>query len=283
MYYLYKLAEFLMNTLPLNFSYWFASKIGSVKNFFSVKDKNIIMNNLKVVLGEKDERIALYTKDVFCNFCKYLVDFLRQDRLDEAALRKLVTIKGAENLKEAFSRNKGVILMSAHLGNWELGAVVTTMLGYPLNIIALQHKDKRVDDFFNGKRTAQGIKVIPLGGSIKKAFKRLDENEAIAILADRDFSKSDLRVEFFGKPAVMPRGIGVFKLRKDAAIVPTFIIRNPDNSYTMTYEKAVEVNERTGNEEEDLKNIVQKATEIVERYVKEFPDQWSMFDRVWQD
>ena len=137
-----------------------------------------------------------------------------------------------------------------------------------------------MNEFFNNKRRAKAIKIIPLGGSIKKAFLCLENNEAIAILADRDFSGSDLVVKFFGRDTVVPKGVGVFNLRKSAAIVPCFMIREPDNAYTFTFERPVEYHP-TGDEPQDMRGVVGESLKVIEGYVRRYPDQWFMFDDLW--
>jgi len=280
LYLLYRLGEILINPLPIKVAYWLVVRIADIKYFFSVKDKRILRNNLRGVFGDNDSRINEYTRGIFRNFCKYLVDFLRADKIDNAYIKKFVKIKGSENVEEALKKGNGVIMLSAHLGNWEMGAVATASLGHPLNIIALSHKDKRVNMLFDNRRMRMGAKIIPLGGSVKKALACLNKNELLAVMADRDFSRSSLVVKFFGKDTIVPRGVGIFNLKKGSPIVPTFAVREPDDTYTLTFEKPIEY-KQIGNEAEDVKGIVEESLKRIGEYVKKYPDQWFMFADLW--
>ncbi len=282
LYYFYKLCEVVFNFLPLAAGYWLAERLADLKYIFSKKDKVIILNNLRLIFGKDNPDLERHVRDVFRYFCKYLVDFIRHEKIDKPYIDRNVKLKGIENLNDAFKNKNGVILLSAHLGNWELGAMALGLLGYPINVIALTHKDKRINDFFDNRRKSKGVGVIPLGGSVKKAFKALDRNEGVAILADRDFSKSDLRVKFFGRDTIMPKGAAIFKLRKNCSIVPLFMMREPDNTFTYSFEKAIEYTP-VGKEHIDIKAITEKCLKPVEEYVKKYPGQWSMFSELWPE
>ena len=282
LYFLYRLAERIINPMPIKSAYRLVCALADIKYYTSVKDKQILIRNMKAALGKTDAEARIITRNIFRNFCKYLVDFLRQDRLNAANIKDLVRFEGLEHLDAAFKKGKGVILLSAHIGNWELGSVAVALAGYPLNIVALTHKDKRVNNFFNNRRGAKGIKVIQLGGGVKKIFSALERNEAIALLADRDFSKSDLVANFFGKPTAIPKGAGVFNIRKGAAIVPCFVIRQPDDTYTFTFEKAVEFTP-AGHEAQDIQDVTQESLKIIEEYIKRYPDQWLTFGELWPE
>lgn len=278
---IYKIAQFVAIFFPLTFSYWLASRIADLRYYTSKRDRHLIINNLKNVFGKDDRHTRHVARCILRNFGKYLIEFLRFQKMGKSYFEKYVLVDGSENLKEALGANKGALLFSAHLGNWEWGAAIVAHLGFPLNAITLTHKDKRVDDFFINQRTIKGIKNIPLGGSVRKTLRVLGKNEAVAILSDRDFSNNSIPVTFFNKTAYMPIGIGLFAIKSNCKLVPTFVIREKNNVHRLILEKPLEYT-LSGNKEEDIKMIVQKTTSVIEKYVRKYPEQWFMFDNPWR-
>jgi KDO2-lipid IV(A) lauroyltransferase len=220
-------------------------------------------------------------RQVFRNFGKYLVEFLRFEKMGDNYINRKVRIVGAENLKEALGLKKGAILFSAHLGNWEWGGALIAHLGFPIYAIVLEHKHKKINDFFVRQRALKGMGSIPLGGSVRAALKHLDNNDSIAILSDRDFSNNSVGVSFFGKEAYLPIGTAIFALRRRCPLVPCFIVREKGNKHTFYIEKPIEYT-LSGTKEANIKEIVQKTANVLERYIKQYPDQWFIFDDPWR-
>jgi KDO2-lipid IV(A) lauroyltransferase len=217
---------------------------------------------------------------MFRNFAKYLVDFFRFEKLDAEYIKNNIRIENIRYFEEALSKSKGAIVLTAHLGNWELGGVVIALCGYPFWVVALPHKDKRVDNFFNSQRESKGIKVIPLGKAVRKSLDVLKENKILALVGDRDFSEKGMILDFFGKPTFFPEGPAAFSLKTGATIVPGFMLRNGDDSFTLRIEKPLDFIP-TGNKERDLRELITRYKIIFEDYIRRFPDQWYMFRKFW--
>lgn len=282
-YLLYRIAMWLVLTLPLKLSYAMASSIALLQYSFCRRDRLAVINNLKVILGTKDEKLVTpVAKKVFINFAKYLVDFLRFSVFDKEYVAKFIKIEGRENMDEGFKRGKGVIALTAHIGNWELAGAATALLGYPVNAVALSHKHKKVTELFIKQREKTEVRVIPLGVAVRRCFTALWNNELIGLLGDRDFTGGGIVVEFLGKQVRMPKGPAMFSLKTGAAIIPTFMIRQPDDSYKMFYEKPIEY-APAGNNEEDIKALTKKIVEVIEHFIRRYPEQWFMFREFWKE
>jgi len=269
-------------TLPLKASYRIAFIAANAYYFFARESKRNLTCNLRIALGITDEALMKkYTKAVFVNFAKYLVDFFRLPKLEDDLAAKRIQIEGRENLERALKEGKGVIALSAHLGNWELGAAVTASLGHPFNVIVLDHKYKRIDDFFTNQRRICNEIPILLGNQLKNCFRVLSNNELLAIMGDRDFTQNGVETDFFGRPAILPKGPASLSLKTGAAIVPTFLTRREGERFVLTFEKPIAV-KITRNKDEDAKNIMKEYFSIFERYIKAFPDQWFAFTKLWK-
>lgn len=284
-YLLYRLGQFIVRVFPIRWAYSLAEGIAILRYHFSIYDKKIVANNLKTVLQAKGEnfdedKIKRLTKEVYKNFAKYLVEFFRFSKIDKEFINKKVKIKGIKNLDMMLKRNKGIISLSAHLGNWELGAAVLSALGHSINGVILSHKSKAVNDLFNKQRTTKGIGIIPTGVAIKRCFQLLKDNEIIAFLGDKDFFRSGIWMRFLGKKTLIPKGPAVFSLKTQAPIVPVFLIRESDNTFKFIFENPIEPTQ-SRSQDNDVEILTRRIIDVIEKYIKEYPTQWLMFHKIW--
>lgn len=280
-YILYRIGQFIALTLPLKIAYKIAIFFSDLHYIFADKDRWAVKENLKVIFPEKSDReIRKIRIRMFRNFAKYLVDFFRFSKLDVKYIKRNIQIENIHYLDEALSKGKGAIALSAHLGNWELGGVVVPLLEYPLWAVALPHKDWRVNNFFNFQRESKGLKVIPLGKAVRLCLNILKENKIVALVGDRDFTEKGVVLDFFGRPTFLPEGPAAFSLKTGAVIVPVFMVRNKDDTFTLRIEKPLEFTP-TDNKNNDLTELIIRYKTIIEDYIRKYPDQWYMFRKFW--
>lgn len=280
-YILYRIGQFITLFLPLKIAYKFAVLISDLHYLFAYKDRLAVKENLKAIFPDKpDKEIRAIRIRMSRNFAKYLVDFFRFPNLDKEYIKKYVKIENIHYLEEALAKGKGVIALTAHLGNWELGGVVIAILGYPFWAVALPHKNKKVDNFFNRQRESKGVKVIPLGKAVRSCLNLLRENKIIALVGDRDFSAKGVIIDFFAKSTFFPEGPAAFSLKTGAPIVPGFMIRNEDDTFSLKFEKEVEFIPKNNNDSDQVA-LIKSYKNIIEDYIRKYPDQWYMFRRFW--
>ena len=280
-YILYKIGQFIAFRLPLKIAYKIAIFFSDIHYLFARRDRLIVKQNLKAIFPEKSDReIRRIRIMMFRNFAKYLVDFFCFSKIDTAYIKRNIIIENLHYLNEGLSRGRGVITLTAHIGNWELGGIVIALLGYPFWAVVLPHKEKAVDNFFNYQRQIKGVKVIPLGRAVRQSINLLKENKIVALVGDRDFTEKGAVVDFFGKPTLLPEGPAAFSLKTGSVIVPGFMLRNSDDSFTLRFEKPLEPI-ATGNKENDLAEIIANYKIIIEEYIRKYPDQWYMFKKFW--
>lgn len=281
-YLLYRIGQFIALSLPLKIAYKIAIFISDLRYLVAWEDKRVVRENLKAIFPQKtDKEIKRMRLAMFRNFAKYLVDFFCFTKLDKEWIEKKIKMKNIRYLDEALAEGKGVIILSAHIGNWELGGAALSLLGYKLWAVVLPHQHRKVDLFFNRQRESKKLRVIPLGNSLKKCFDVFKKNHILALVADRDFSKGGgIRVDFFGKPTYLPKGPAVFSLKTGAPIIPGFIVRNNDDTFTLEFLKPIEV-VPLKEFDSSLRELVQRYKLIIEDYIRSYPQQWFMFRRFW--
>jgi KDO2-lipid IV(A) lauroyltransferase len=192
-----------------------------------------------------------------------------------------ITVRGRENLDRAIEEGKGAVLTSLHLGNWELGGAVVGGLKYPISAIVLEHKNKRINDFFTRQRSINEMRSIPIGLSIKECFKALKRNEFLAIAGDKDYTSNGIYVDFFNKKALIPKGPAAFSLKTGAPIIITMLVREKDDSFVLVIEDPIRY-DPTGDYEKDIRDLMELYLKRCEKYIHKYPDQWYAFRRIWE-
>ncbi len=282
-YYLYRLGQWVACALPLRFAYAVSICIADVRALFAAEDRRLVDENLRAIFPEKSLRqIRRVRRRMFRNFARYLVDFFRFGLIDKAFIERSVRIEGRRHFDEALLRKKGVVALTAHLGNWELGGVVTALSGYPLWAVALEHRHPKVSAFFWKQREEKGVRVMSLGKAARQCLRVLRDNQILALVGDRDFTGRGVTVPFFGRPALFPPGPAALSLSTGASIVPGFMLRNKDGTFTLHLEPPINF-EATGDREKDIPALTEKCRDVIERYIRSYPDQWFMFRRFWLD
>ncbi|MCF7888234.1 MAG: lysophospholipid acyltransferase family protein [Candidatus Omnitrophica bacterium] len=278
MYYLFILGKIIALAGPRIFVYRVAKFFALLHYYFSKKDRDAVCYNLRPLV-QKDKKIKKTAKKVFINFAYYLTDFFRYSRLTKKFIKKHVNFQRLDLADKALKEKKGVILLTAHLGNYELGGAVMALLGYPISVVALPHLDLRTNNFFNQQRKRVGIDVIPTGIAIKKTIKALNQGKLLALLGDRDFSHSGRQQKVFSHYAKIPRGVAFFAKKTGAIVIPVFFVRENKYNYRLIFEKEISYNRGDKNIEEV---ILKKYVSVLEKYLKKYPDQWYLFQKYWQ-
>jgi KDO2-lipid IV(A) lauroyltransferase len=278
MYYLFILGKIIVLGLPRVISYQIAKVFALGQFYFSKKDRQAVFSNLTFIVAQKDKRKKI-AKKVFINFAYYLTDFFRYSKLNSKFIKKYVAFEGLEYVDRLSKKGQGAVLLTAHLGNYELGGAIMSLLGYPLSVVALPHLDLRTNNFFNKQRKRVGIEVIPTGLAVKKSISALKKGQFLALLGDRDFSHSGKIEKVFLEDVYIPRGPAFFAKKTGAAVVPVFCVRENKYHYRLIFEKELEYNRESKNAEEE---IISKYVSVLEKYLKKYPDQWYLFQKYWQ-
>ena len=250
---------------------------------FSRREKARALENLSTAFGEEKGpsdvlRICRYC---FQNLGKGLMEVLQFPRLTSENLDRLVAFEGKQNIDDALKMGRGVIILTAHFGNWELLGASLALAGYRTNFIVRPVRSPRLDMLVNGSRESMGVGCISRGASIKRALKCLKRNELLGILADIDTRVDGVFVDFFGRPTFTPRGPVSIALRTKAALVPAFIVRQKDDTHRVVVEKALEL-KTTGTPEEDIRVNTARSTKIIESYIRKYPEQWIWVHQRWK-
>lgn len=279
---IFKFFSFLGVHLPLPFSYFIGRRLAELRYIFARDLRRKIRKNLKIIMekkGKKDFDLQKLVKNTFYNFSKYMVDFFNIPKWDFKKVRKKVIIENIEFLDEALSYSKGVIALTAHIGNWELAGIVSSILGYKITAIAIPYISHTITNLYRKRRESKGVEVILTGSNPKLVIKALKENRILAILGDSPFTEKGTEIEFLGKKALFPRGPATLAVKTGAKFVAGFFVFH-QNKYRFFFRKIPPLPSSL-SEEKKIEFLLHHSSRIIEEVVLEYPDQWFNFSDIW--
>lgn len=189
---------------------------------------------------------------------------------------------GIDLIREEAAKGQGVIVVTGHIGNWELGGALVAASGLPFSAIARSMANPYFDAYVRRTREALGMQVITDVEAVRKVPRALDQGHVIAFLSDQDaLGLASTFVPFFGKPARTPRGPAVFALRRGTPVVFAALVRQPAGHYAFVGER-VPLPAPTGNREADSDAIVAAYTRQLEALVRRYPAQYFWHHRRWK-
>lgn len=275
----------IIKVIPSGYLYAFASSIASLAYIFAVKQRRIALDSLSIAFGKEKSRqeIEKIAKDCFIYMAKSAVELIFL--MDKPfVLKERTDIAGRENLDKALAAGRGVILVSAHFGNFPLLLGRLAVDGYKAGGIMRPMRDARVERIFLEKREKFGVKTIysqPRDECVNNTISALRNNELVFIPIDQNFGTAGVFVNFFGKKAATATGPVILAQRTKAALVPCFILRQPGDRHKIIFEPALQLLEGGDPQSTILVNI-QRLTDIIESYIRKYPAEWGWIHRRWK-
>lgn len=271
--------------LPWGFGIWIGGQLGRLSFYLLSREKRIATTNIAFALGNEKTsgELEKVVQSSFENLGKGVIEILKMSRLRRGELDALVYLEGEEHLKRAYGEGRGVILITGHIGNWEMMAAILARRGYPLHVIAAPLYDPRIDDWISRSRNAFNIQTISRGApsSSKKIISVLRKKEVLGLLIDQDTKVDGVFVEFFNRKAYTPSGAASLALRSDAAVLPCFIVRLPGNKHRITIQEPIRLI-FSGDHGKDLVLNTALFTRAIEDCVRRYPEQWVWMHRRWK-
>jgi KDO2-lipid IV(A) lauroyltransferase len=262
--------------VPSRLSYLIGETLAAGFFLLSGRRRRVISDNLSTVLGSDRTHPGRMGLRVMMNFGKNVVDTLRLPHLGPERLLATVDITGRERLDTALARGKGVILVTAHLGSWELGGAALAAMGYSVTTVAGIQFSSALSPFIRKIKQDLGIDVVSSKSGLSRIMRALGRGEIVALHIDGDQFEGGIEVDFFGRRARLPGGPSILAARTGSALLPAFALRTGGQSITITIEDEVQV------DHEDAEKTTLRAVRVVERYIRRYPDQWCMFRPLWE-
>ena len=273
----FKLGLALARILPRTLAQMLAPQIARLVHTRRAGTQAALRGNLRLVTGDDARLDALCAENV-ANFGRMLADyFLCAATVGECANRLLNRWSGIEHLEAARARGKGVILVTAHLGNWELGGILLARHGLPLNVVTLEEPSSGLTQWRDAYRRRLGIKTIAVGPGHDFAFVEmlhaLRRNEIVAMLVDRPYAGSGAPVTFLGQRTEFSSAPALLWQHTDAAVVPAFVLQSDGGRYVSCADPMLAFAPDADPRAAIAANTQRLATHF-ETIIRQHPEQW---------
>ncbi len=275
--------KFLAGLCPHRLALAIGAGLGGLFHDLVPKERGRALKNLSIAFpGLDDQARAALARRVFVSFGRSAFELFSLFSRPTRSIVKLVEdVEGREHMEAALARKKGVCCLTAHMDSWEILVIYTQAQGWPSAAVAQALYDQRLDILLNRFRERHGVKVIKRKGVTKDIIRTLRSNHLLGMLNDQDTDVDSLWAPFFKRQAKTP--VGIFRLARkcDAAVVPIFIARQPSGKHKIFIEPALAL-DAAWPEDRYLEEGVKLCNQVVEKYVKLFPEQWVWFHNRWK-
>jgi KDO2-lipid IV(A) lauroyltransferase len=188
-------------------------------------------------------------------------------------------VSNIELIPKALSKGKGLILISAHFGNWELTAFgVSQLCGVPFNVIVKEQSNKKLDKKINQLRTLKGNRMIDMRNPLREVLSSLKENKIVAMLGDQAAPKENVKVNFFVNDVPTFEGTARFAIKTGAAVLFGVSTRDDDFTYSLTLHE-IDTSKYPDASDENIKALTQEHVNLLVNYIRQRPDHWLWFHR----
>lgn len=240
--------------------------------------RRIALRNLELAYPEKSpaERAAI-ASEVFQSIGRLLYAFARFPRINRENVSQWIRYQGLENYLEAKKSGRGILVATAHFGNWELSAFAHALMTEPMHVMIRPLDNPRIDSIVEQRRRLSGNRLIEKWDGARAVLRALQHNDAVGILIDQNTSPEEgVFVDFFGTPACANTGFAKIAARTGAVVIPGFAVwRSEERRYVLSFYPPVEM---TGDAAADTGRLHR----VLEEIIREHPGQWLWIHRRWK-
>ncbi|MXV96210.1 MAG: lysophospholipid acyltransferase family protein [Gemmatimonadetes bacterium] len=247
----------------------------------------VVSEHLRMAFPERDERWRRAVgRRCYAHLGAEAVAMFRLAGVSTWALRERTRVVGIELLEAAAREGRGVVVVSAHLGNWEVGGAAVIARGCPMDIVVARQRNELFDRYLTRSRERLGFGIIPRGEARADVLRTLREGRAVGIMGDQDARRGGVFADFFGRPASTARGPAILAMRSGAEMIMLFAIREPGwrPRYTVHLEPLAPAAKggRRARRDESVRALTRAFTSRIEERVREYPAQYLWLHRRWK-
>jgi KDO2-lipid IV(A) lauroyltransferase len=245
--------------------------------------RRIAEENIRAAIGDPAAGVSAeeLARRAFVQLGRSFVEFVWLKGRRPEALMKRVAFEGYEPVVERARQGKGMILVTAHYGNWELLGAAFRAQGFPLRYLLPRQSNPGSDAYFDSVRRSLGIEPTKIGFGMRDALRWLRSGKFLGMLIDQDARRAGLHVPFFGRPASTHTGPARLAVRSGCPIGVAFVVREGAGRFRSRMEAILEPR-AGGDEEEEVRRLTADVTALVEAAVRRHPDHWYWLHRRWK-
>ncbi len=283
-YYLFRFFETCFLALPDKLQRALILGLAKLAFWIDAKHRKIIKANLDLTIKHE---LSTQQYDSILKFCHknlalVLLQVLRSSRLSIEELQKSVTFENRHYLDDAIKKGKKIIIVSAHYGNWELGATAVGALIHPITSIHKKMNNKYFDDYLLQSRTKFNMTMIEKKGAIKHLVKALKNNQIVTMMIDQNVNPKDgIYVDFLGAKATQTAAPAFLARKFDALIIPVLIHTTPEKENVISILKPI-ITPKTDDEEKDIFESTQAQADMLADVIRSHPEPWFWCHKRWK-
>jgi KDO2-lipid IV(A) lauroyltransferase len=245
--------------------------------------KDVVFDNLKNAFPEFSQaEINKIAYGSYKNFALTLVEILYLPFMSQDQLEKVVEYKNISLINQRYDEKKGVILLSAHFGNWEYCAIsVGVQLQKKLSVLVKPQRNPYVNNWMNRARTKWTNDIVPLGVSIRNVYSVLANKGIVAMVADQRGPEESIKLDFFGRKTSVYTGPAILSLKMNIPIIYGITIRQPDLNY-IAYIEEVSREDLPNEYDEQVKVLSERMLKYLEDIIRKYPEQWLWMHKRWK-
>jgi len=268
----------LLASLPYTFSKSFVCVLFDLIGYRIGIRRNVAIRQMqKVYPAWSMATIRRNVKELYRQMALNIVEVYL---MDDATLNARSVIVGGEHVNEALALGRGAILATAHFGNWE-AARILPLRGMPISAITKRQRNRLFNDYTNKIRERNGMHTIDMKRGLRDILKDLRENRIVAILADQNAGSAGMVLDFLGYPASHWKGVAKLSLRYDIPIIPSFAVREEDDTLRFEFRPMLRYPE-LADDEANYGVVLSDITRITEEYIHKYPHQWFWVHKRWK-
>ncbi|MBP2627239.1 MAG: lipid biosynthesis acyltransferase [Firmicutes bacterium] len=280
-YYVLKSISFIVCLLPYSWVLFLGDNMGKLYYNIAGRQRKRALSQIQECLDIQPEAAQQIIKSLFRKLGKTFLEILYTPALTSEKIQDYVTIENRHYLESAMQNGQGVVLLTAHFGNWEWLGAALALEKFPIASVGKRQPNDQHTRILNEYRELAGIEMFTRGTSeIINAAKAIKQGRILGLVADQDAGPKGLFVEFFGKMSSTPMGPTIFAKKFKAPVVPVFIVRKPEGGHRMICHEPLYY-EDTGKEDEDIYRLTMEMTNMIEKIIRQYPDEWLWFQKRW--
>ena len=245
--------------------------------------REVVEDNLRIAFPERSDRWRAETaRTSYVHLAREALATVRLSHLDPEGIRARTDFTGWEEIQTAHALGRGIILLTGHFGNWEMGGAAVAARGVPMDAIVRRQSNPRVDRRFEAMRRRFGVGTIDAGDATRPVTRGLRAGHALGFVGDQDARAAGIWVPFFGRWTSTYRGAAIFALRKDVPVFFCACRRLPGSRPHYRVETEPLAVQRTGNLETDTRRLIELFSRSLEEVIRRHPEQYFWVHRRWK-
>lgn len=274
----------LLGSLPRWAARMLGARIGWLAWYSLGRLRRVGLINLQVAFPEMSlEQRKSVLRSMYRHLGWQLAEFCKMSRYTAAEASRFIRYDGLENYLAAQKRGRGVLVLTGHLGAWELSSFYHSLMGHPMGMVIRRLDNPKVDQLVNGIRCKHGNRVLHKDDFARGLLGAMRAGETVGILMDTNMTPPQgVFAPFFGAQACTASGLARVAFKTDATVVPGFLLWHADErQYVLHFGAALDL-VRTGDAEQDIIANTALFTRVLEEWVRRYPDQWLWVHRRWK-